>query len=194
MLLTHSLNKFSQLLLVSGLMLASGVVAAQNTQTTMIKLEQDLSDLKVMVNEGQGNHVIHFDKSELGSAQLDEKISQLPAESQEKVRKLLTQIESGEGKNVFVLKDKVIEAYTDGDDITHKMVFISQGYELNIDIPPPPAAPNAPKHPEHVKVMKFALDIEGEGGHEFAVIKSLLQNATLTPEQIDEIQTLLNSK
>ena len=194
MLVTHSLNKLSQLVLVSGLLLTSGLVAAKHVQTTVVKLEKDASDMKVMVDEGQGAHVIQFDSSELGGAELDDKISQLPAEAQEKVRKLLTQIESGEGKNVFVLKDKVIEAYTDGDDITHKMVFISQGDELNIDIPPPPAAPNAPKHPEHVKVMKFALDIEGEGGHEFAVIKSLLQNATLTPEQIDEIQTLLNSK
>lgn len=189
MLVTHSLNKLSQLVLASGLLLASGLVAAQNVQTTVVKLEKDASDMKVMVDEGQGAHVIQFDSSELGSAELDDKISQLPAEAQEKVRKLLTQIESGEGKNVFVLKDKTIETYMDGDGSDHKVMFISHAEDINVEIPP------APAHPEHVKVMKFALEMDGgEKNHEFMMIKSLLKSATLTPEQIDEIQTLLNKK
>lgn len=100
------LNKFSQLLLSAGLMVASGLVMAEQAKTTVIKLEKDLSDVKVLVDEGQGSQFIQFDTSELGSAELDEKINQLPADTQEKVRKLLAKMESGEGKNVFIMDDK----------------------------------------------------------------------------------------
>ncbi|MDP5214786.1 hypothetical protein ORJ66_17175 [Pseudoalteromonas tunicata] len=186
------LNKFSQLLLSAGLMVASGLVMAEQAKTTVIKLEKELSDVKVLVDEGQGSQFIHFDKSELGSAELDEKINQLPADTQEKVRKLLAKMAAGDGKNVFILDDKTIETFS--DDTSHKMVFISNGDELNFDIPSPPPAPNAPAQSHNVKVMKFAFEMDGEEGHEFMLIKTLLQKAKLNPEQIDEIQTLLNSK
>lgn len=188
------LNKFSQLLLSAGLMVASGLVMAEQAKTTVIKLEKELSDVKVLVDEGQGSQFIQFDTSELGSAELDEKINQLPADTQEKVRKLLAKMESGEGKNVFIMDDKTIETFSDGDDTSHKMVFISNGDELNFDIPSPPDAPDIPAEPHKVKMMKFAFEMAGEEGHEFMLIKTLLQKAKLNPEQIDEIQTLLNSK
>ena len=175
MLIKFSLNKICALLVVASFILVSNLVMAEQEQTTIIKLEQNQSEIKLMVDQGKASHVLQFNKSELGSAALNEKISQLPPEVQGEVHQVLHQLKSGESGQVKVIEEKIM----------HRI----------INAPVAPDAPPAPPAlPHDVQVMKFVFETDGKDGHEFLLIKSMLEKATLSAEQIDEIQNLLDSK
>lgn len=178
MLIKFSLNKMCVLLVAASFTLVSNLVMAEQEHTTIIKLEQNLSEIKLMVDQGKASHVLQFNKSELGSAALNEKISQLPQEVQSEVHQALHQLKSGKPGQVKVIEEKIMHRIVDAP--------------VAPDAPPAPNAPAALPH--DVQVMKFVFETKGEAGHEFLLIKSLLEKATLNSEQKQQIQSLLNSK
>lgn len=191
---TIKFKKLTKALFAAGLVFAANGYAADTEQDHIIKVKTLLDDVKVMVSEGTDVHVIKLDKADLDSAELVEKLDQLPESARGKVEALLAQINEHDTDNMVVLADKVIESVGEGG-LAKKVMFISGNNELELELPPePPLPPGAVKPVKPVKVFKIALDGDDAGSHEYKLLAALLKKAQLSPEQIDELQTLLNEK
>lgn len=200
---TIKYKKGAKALAAAGLVFAASSYATDIETHHVIKVKQIDGDVKVMVNEGHNNdvRVIKLDKADLGSEELAEKLAEklaeLPDETRQKVEEVLQQIDV-EVDGVSIFSDKVLQTF-DKDGAVNKMVFVQHDSEdFTLHLPPepplPPGAPNPVKPTKAPKVFKFSFGADGEGDHEFKLISSLLKETKLTPEQIDELQTLLNEK
>jgi len=186
-------------LAAAGIVVAASSYAADKEAHHVIKVKQINDDVKVMVSEGHNSdvRVIKLDKEDLASDVLVEKLADLPDETREKVEEVLSQISAKGDDGVFLFSDKVVQTVSE-DGKSKQMVFIHGGEGFKLHLPPEPPMPVDPAQPvkpiKTAKVFKFSIGTDGEGDHEFKLISSLLKEAQLTPEQIDELQTLLNEK
>lgn len=196
---TIKYKKVAKALAAAGIVFAASSYATEKETHHMIKVKQIHDDVKVMVSEGHNSdvRVIKLDKAELGSDVLAEKLADLPDETRAKVEEVLSQISTKGEEGVFLFSDKVVQTFA-GDGEGKKMVFVHGGEDFALHLPPepplPPGAPKPVKPTKAPKVFKFSFGADGEGDHEFKLITSLLKETKLTPEQIDELQTLLNEK
>jgi hypothetical protein len=196
---TIKYKKVVKALAAAGFVFAASSYATEKETHHMIKVKQIHDDVKVMVSEGHNSdvRVIKLDKAELGGDVLAEKLADLPDETRAKVEEVLSQINTKGENGVFLFSDKVVQTFA-GDGEGKKMVFVHGGEDFALHLPPepplPPGAPKPVKPAKAPKVFKFSFGADGEGDHEFKLITSLLKETKLTPEQIDELQTLLNEK
>ncbi len=196
---TIKYKKVAKALAAAGIVFAASSYATDKEALHVIKVKQINDDVKVMVSEGHNSdvRVIKLDKADLGSEVLIEKLADLPNETRQKVEEVLQQIDV-EVDGVSIFSDKVLQTF-DKDGAVNKMVFVQNDSEdFTLLLPPepplPPGAPQPVKPAKAPKVFKFSFGADGEGDHEFKLISSLLKETKLTPEQIDELQTLLNEK
>ncbi|MFY8301018.1 hypothetical protein AAEU28_19800 [Pseudoalteromonas sp. SS15] len=196
---TIKYKKVAQALAAAGLVFAASSYATDTETHHVIKVKQINGDVKVMVSEGHNSNVrvIKLDKAELGSDVLAEKLADLTVETRQKVEEVLEQIDLNDNK-VTIFADKVVQKLGKDGEV-NKVVFVQHNSEdFTLHLPPepplPPGAPKPVKPTKAPKVFKFSFDADGEGDHGFKLITSLLKETKLTPEQIDELQTLLNEK
>lgn len=196
---TIKYKKAAKALAAAGLVFAASSYATDQEALHVIKVKQINDDVKVTVSEGHNTdvRVIKLDKADLGSEVLVEKLGDLPIEARQRVEEVLEQIDLNDNKVTF-FADKVIQKLGKDGEV-NEMVFVQHDSEdFALHLPPePPLPPGAPKPVKPAKapvVFKFSFGEDGEGDHEFKLITSLLKETKLTPEQIDELQTLLNEK
>ena len=196
---TIKYKKVAKALAAIGIVFAASSYATDKEALHVIKIKQVNDDVKVMVSEGHNSdvRVIKLDKADLGSEVLVEKLADLPDETRQKVEEVLQQIDV-EVDGVSIFSDKVLQTFDKGGAV-NKMVFVQHDSEdFTLHLPPepplPPGAPKPVKPTKAPKVFKFSFGTDGEGDHEFKLISSLLKETKLTPEQIDELQILLNEK
>jgi len=170
-------------------------------QETVIIENQKETEFDIRVKEDGKSHYIKFDSDDLDSDEFESKLDELPKELQNKIRNIISNMHLGvDGMKIInfendsnadssiymfkILKDNsknMVIAGNDSGDIVelHQEVEIFHSNDEN--------------HEERVKVLKF--DLEGEHvSSEFNLIKSLLTEVKLSPEQITQIQDVLNTK
>lgn len=168
--------------LIAASILFTGVALAENNvevkkQVKVIKLHEGSTH----ISSADGENVITFDfEGELDEAKINEILADVPVEKQEKLREILStlKIESSTDENgkfkVFSLGDsnasfvKVLNA-----DMDHQVELMSDGGK---------------------EVRAFSFSFDGKKGMDVELIKQLISQATLTPEQIVELQDLLATK
>ncbi|TLX47726.1 hypothetical protein C1E24_06965 [Pseudoalteromonas phenolica] len=196
---TIKYKKVAKALAAAGIVFAASSYATDKEALHVIKVKQINDDVKVMVSEGHNSdvRVIKLDKADLNSEVLVEKLADLPDEARQKIEEVLEQIDLNDNK-VTVFADKVVQKLGKDGEV-NKVVFVQHDSEdFTLHLPPepplPPGAPKPVKPAKAPKIFKFSFGTDGEGDHEFKLITSLLKETKLTPEQIDELQTLLNEK
>jgi len=170
-------------------------------QETVIIENQKETEFDIRVKEDGKSHYIKFDSDDLDSDEFESKLDELPKELQNKIRNIISNMHLGvDGMKIInfendsnadssiymfkILKDNsknMVIAGNDSGDIVelHQEVEIFHSNDEN--------------HEERVKVIKF--DLGGEHvSSEFNLIKSLLTEVKLSPEQITQIQDVLNTK
>lgn len=185
MLLSKTMKQISMVAITLGTLFTASSYASDEVHT--LKIHKMNDDVKVMVSEGDNVQVIKIDKSELSDTDLDEKLSSLPEETRSKIKDLLADAKIMHHSGKFVYFD-------DGEDgkKIEKVIMLGDVNELDMPVAPVPPVPPHPAKP--VKVMKFAFNTHGDNDHLFGALTAMLKEAKLTPEQIDELQTLLNQK
>lgn len=165
-------------LLVSGCARATAVTPAEAqatelqaavNQTKEIALKKTNDNTKlVLVNNGDAQ-TFTWSAAELADpATLEKALAEVPAAEREQIKTLLAQMKDGNG----------LQLVSEGD----------QTVLVNHFGP----APDGVKVLTNKKVIMHKFD--GADGSEFSLLKSLLTNAKLSKEQLQELQKLLDTK
>jgi len=139
------------------------------TQTTDIQLKKTNNITKLVLVTNGNAQTFDWSAADLADpAAMEKALAEVPAAERENIKKLLSQMKEGNG----------LQLVTEGD---HKVMVHHLG-------------PDA----DGVKVLTnkkvIMHKIGGGDGSEFSLLKSLLTNAKLSKEQLQELQKLLDSK
>lgn len=142
--------------------------AAEN-QTTTIELKKTNDSTKLVLVTNGDAQTFNWSAADLADpATLDKALAAVPAAEREQIRKLLAQIKDGNGLQLVTEGDQTVMVNHFGPD------------------------------PDGVKVLTnkkvIMHQFEGGDGSEFSLLKSLLTNAKLSKEQLQELQKLLDTK
>jgi hypothetical protein len=171
---------YSALLATSFFVMGAAMAGDESEVKTAVKVIK-LHDAKTHLSSSDGDNVITLNfEGELDDAKIDELISQLPAEKQEKMRDILANLKietatDGNGKVKVISLGDTNAHFVNvlGDELEHNIEVLSDGGEA---------------------VKAFSFSFGGDKGMEIELIKSLIKKANLTPEQIVELQDLLATK
>jgi activator of 2-hydroxyglutaryl-CoA dehydratase len=142
---------------------------APKSQTTDIQLKKTNKFTKlVLVTNGNAQTFDWFAADLADPASMEKALAEVPEAERENIKKLLSQMKEGNG----------LQLVTEGD---HKVMVHHLGSDA-----------------DGVKVLTnkkvIMHKIGGGDGSEFSLLKSLLTNAKLSKEQLQELQKLLDSK
>jgi len=186
------LNKFT----LAGVILAFSALS-QAKETVIIEYQKE-AEFDIQIKKDGKSHVIKFDSDDLESDEFYSKLDKLPKEMQSKIKNIISNMHldtddmqivnfdhDGSSTHMFkVMKDnskKMVIVNGDSDELVelHKEIRINYSDDEH--------------HDGLVKVIK--LDFGGtDENSEFNLIRSLLTDVELTPEQITQIQDVLNTK
>ncbi len=185
---------------------AVSALAADETRVMKIEVKKETGNPVVIDIDNNGNtQVFEFTDEELKDADLIEnRLAGVDEKTREAVMNALSGISMGDGNMVWVNDDE------DGDD-KKKFVIIKQmdsgdgefQHDVMIDFDGASDVGGVHKVIKHKIDKHFKIKVGGEGhgmklhhdtGHAAKVIQKLLENAELTPEQLEKIQQALDAK
>lgn len=142
---------------------------APKSQTTDIQLKKTNKFTKLVLVTNGNAQTFDWSAADLADpASMEKALAEVPEAERENIKKLLSQMKEGNG----------LQLVTEGD---HKVMVHHLGSDA-----------------DGVKVLTnkkvIMHKIGGGDGSEFSLLKSLLTNAKLSKEQLQELQKLLDSK
>jgi len=141
--------------------------AAPKSQTTEIQLKKTNNLAKLVLITNGNTQTFDWSAADVADpAAMDKALAEVPEAERENIKKLLSQMKEGNG----------LQLVTEGD---HKVTV----HQLGAD---------GVKVLTNKKVLMHKIDA-GDGS-EFSLLKSLLKDAKLNKEQLQELQKLLDSK
>ncbi|RVU40083.1 hypothetical protein EOE67_07470 [Rheinheimera riviphila] len=142
---------------------------ATETQTTDIQLKKTNNITKLVLVTNGNAQTFDWSAADLADpAAMEKALADVPEAERENIKKLLSQMKEGNG----------LQLVTEGD---HKVMVHHLGPDAD-----------GVKVLTNKKVMMHKIG--GGDGSEFSLLKSLLTNAKLSKEQLQELQKLLDSK
>lgn len=142
---------------------------AAKSQTTNIQLKKTNNLTKLVLVTNGSAQTFDWTAADLADpAAMDKALAEVPEAERENIKKLLLQMKEGNG----------LQLVTEGD---HKVMVHHLGPDAD-----------GSKVLTNKKVIMHKID--GGEGAEFSLLKSLLADAKLSKEQLQELQKLLDSK